>query len=614
MNKRERKEFRTEIKIAEERMKRHKKNMWDPCRDFYKGKHKPDSWQGRDSDFITVNLIFSNIVSQMPYLTFEAPKFQATPAESAYLDSSEKLRKAEKKADIVAAKLNHERKKQEFRRHFELGVLDAFFAFGCFKVFHRVNTRKNPNAGDPKTHDDGTPITDDEGNIQLQPDVVPAHTEFVVNRVKPENFLIDPHAGNLISSAKWVAERIPMRTSEAREMLGDRNIEPIGKVEADKKGILDKMKSLFSNNKSEDDEFESLDVSVVYEVWDRKENRVFYMVHGIDDKVYKERPIPKDYRKTPNKTPYCLLKYYEVPDEFYPIPDVFPQLPLNLSYDLSRSQINQYRKQAIAKVLVQKGAIDEHEMQKFQSNKAFEMIKTETNPNQENPLSFIDPPSIPAGVFEHLQIDQQDLRKMSGVTQEMQGTQDQQQLATQSLLANEAAQDKAGWKQRKIGDVANDIGRKMLTLMQNRIKRGGTIKMVSDTGEKYQEYKPDDLEGKFEIDVEYGSGIPENEAAQRDRFMQAMSIVAENPNLLQWFDEQKLAEQFTRFFPVAKSSLRDEANQQVLEQHSPGEEGGGTAGMDELQRAFGGQAGPGPEPGQQGLRTTQRNMMGGMGG
>jgi len=606
-------EFRDEIQIAKNRMKQQKEKIWDKCRDFYVGNHKPAAWSGRDHDFITVNLIFSNIVSQMPFLSFKSPKYSASTAESVKLEDPNKIKQANRQADIVAAKLNHERKKQDFREHFQLGVLDSFFAFGCYKVMHKVQTKPNPRAGEPKLQDDGTPIFK-SGEPVLEADEVPKSTDFIVRRVRPENFLIDPQAGNFISSARWVAERIPMRTREARKKFDDNTIPSIGQIDENNRGLFNHIKSIFDRQPEQGEE-SSLQMSVVYEIWDRQNERKFYMVEGKENKVYKETRIPDDYLENEDKTPYCILKYYEVPDDFYPIPDVFPQLSLNLSYDISRSQINQYRKQSILKILAQKGAVDENELEKLESNKAFELIFTEANPNINPPFSFMKPPSIPAGVFEHLNLDADDLRKVSGVTREMQGTPQANQKATQSLLTNQSAKDKGSWKQMKIANVASKIGRKMLILIKNRIKQGGTVKIEGPDGITYQQYLPEDFQGNFEIDVEYGSGRPKNDEAEKTDFMQAMTMITQVPQLLRHFDTASIAEEFTRHFPIAKVALREEPDQTAFQgQEGGGSGGGGDTMADRGTRELHGANAPGPSPNQQGMMTTQRNMQGGLGG
>ena len=602
VTKNERSNFRKEIKIAEHNVEEQENQVWETTREFYKGNHKPDSWQG--DDFLVVNFIHSNIVSQMPALTFTAPEFSVKPGGHISTDSQTELSVMKERAMVMEDVMNQQKDQNEYQQHFRLVTLDSLLSIGIFKVYHKVNMGKNPKAGEPKLDDDGDVIRDHDGNIVTENDTIPTNTEFHVDRVKPENFLVDPRTGNFLESASWVAERVMMKTDIARRKFGDDSIPAVGKLNSDIEGDRLEFRSPVKGlNRHSDISDDKLNMSVMYEVYDTENNRRFYLAKGLEEKVFKEKKIPKQYLKFPDKTPYVPLKHHEIPDNFYPIPDVFPAAQINLSYDMARNQINQYRKQFVTKYFVQEGALEPSERRKLESNQMGGTIETKGNPNSNLPIFQFDPPSVPSAVFDSINLDKQDIREVSGITGEQTGGSSGERLASQSILKNRASNSKLQWKLLNIKEAAEKVGKKLMALIQEYRVQPGTIFNSNNFEEEAMRFEPESLQGDFELEVAFGSTQPDDKATEQQKFLNAIQTIAQFPPILQHFNTRELAEEFTKHFPVSRSSINNNPDPQIQQMMQQGGQGGSGGASTQRSAGQGGQAQAGanqPQPADNG--------------
>lgn len=620
VTKRERNKFRQEIKIAENVVETQENKMWNKTKEFYKGNQYPHIDTDKNFDKMAVNLIFSNVASQLPSLTFTAPEYEVNPPTAEAMLNPNKARTKELRAKIMQKILNKQRQKQEFRKHFQLATLDSLLSLGILKTYVKKIKAPNPKAGETVIDFDTNKPVMEDGEPVKEPEKVTVDTKYKVNRVRPENFLIDPRAGNFLESADWMAEKIFMPTSEARKRFNDSDIPSVKKIDKDIKG--DSLNYSSPVRGIDEKQEEELNMSVIYEVWDTKQKRKFYMSRNVQDKAYKSSRIPDSYTDFEDDSPYVPIKHHEIPDQFYPLPDIHPQIQIQQSYNKARNDVNDYRDQFKQKFFIQSGALDPDEEQKLSSSKLGEIIRMDQNPNTNMPVASVpQPSSVPSQIVQSLQLDKQDLQEVSGITELQRGGRDTQgQKATQSILANQSSQAKMNWKLMHITNAANKVGNKLLKLIQNNKKIGGVLKIEGgerlagedrEARKNFIRFTPNDLQGEFDVEAKWGSSRPNNKQGEKQEFMEAMRLISSFPQILQHMDSRELAKEFAKHFPFS---------QRVMSQRPQTEEAfrnqGGGANDSEDQ----GEAGrtnsrttPNPRTSQQGIQDVQDQIRGGIG-
>lgn len=593
-------EWKTEIGIAEANVEEQHNNVWEKTRDFYKGNHAPPG--KNEEEFLSVNFIFSNITSQMPNLTYTSPDYNLVP--EGMFTRIEELRSAKDKAELQEKILNKETGDLNFKRNLQLATLDSMLSLGILKVYHRTEMGKNPKAGQPMLNSDGSQKTDSDGNELTHPERIPVDVDFVMKRVQPENFLVDPRAGNFLSSASWVAEKNIIKTSDAQKKFNDSSIEADEHLDTDITGSTLDIDNRVTGIDQKDVQDEQLKMTTVYEVWNTKDNMRFYLIKG-KNKKYKETEIPKEYQESCDGTPYVTIKHHEIPNKFYPIPDVFPATQINLNYDLARNQINNYRKQFVQKFWLQKGVVADDQLEKLQSGELGEVIETESNPNANPPARATQSPNVPQSVINSIELDIQDIRRVSGITQSQLGAADTGTQATQSLIAQQSSNSKMQWKLMNITDSMGKVGEKMLRLIQNRKVKTGFLPTPKSPDSDFIKFQKQDLSGDFEVNAEFGSTRPDDEATQQQKFQSAIQLIANVPQLLQHFDTKELAKLMAEHFPISKTALRAKPDPMAFQSQggSGGVGGEGSRGAQpqaqQLQE-MAGQSNASPQNSQQG--------------
>lgn len=549
----EKERFEQEIEIAEDVVEEEKK-IWDICRDFYKGNHQDGAvdsgYLGDDeeeSDFMSVNLIFSNMTTDLAQLAFNSPQWNLKPRGTLGMDKEDLLKK-QLRANLLEELMNYHSQKQEYKKHQKLGTIDSKVSLGIFKVFNNIDSDKR----EKPVMQEGEPVIEDgEQKMKFEENV--KNQEFSVKRVRPEFFLIDPRAGNFIESASWVAEKIPMRTSKAQEKFDDGTIESDRTFNPIDEGSDDQDKSLKDYFDSVDSEMEvskEFKQTMVYEVWDRENDRWFYLCDG---KVYNVKDIPEEYQAT-DGVPYVPLRYHLVPNKFYPIPDVWPQIDIQHSYNMARTALNSFRKMMIPKFAVNIQAFeDENEVMKLESKKTGEVIKLSRDP--ESALVPIQLPSLPSGIFETMSSDLRNMTNVSGITSTQRGDLQSDVTATQSQQAMNSSKNKSQWKRSAIIDTFTMIGRKLKNLIQSRMATGGVIKITGPAGQFWVDYSKEDIKGEFDVEVNYGSGQNMDEATERSQILEVLQLLSSVPPLLKQFHLPRLAENLVDLFPSLDTSM-----------------------------------------------------------
>lgn len=544
LSKKEKERYLQEINIAEKIIDEEKK-IWDLCRKYYKGNQN----ENNIDDFQHTNFVMSSIETDMPNYTFNSPKWNTEP-ESTLGMSGDELVEKQIRAKLTEEIMNHHAERHGYWKHQQLGVLDAELSIGYWKVFLNIETTDE----EVPVMVDNEPKFDEEGNVLTETDEKVHSQKFSVKRVKPEYLLVDPRTGNFLESAQWVAEKKPMKVDKARKKFGDGMIQAdrtFNPMEDDGEGDSENkdLQTLVEAD-SEMAITDSLDQVWVYEVWDRENQRFFYIV---DEKIYKVNDIPEEYRSM-DSLPYVALKFKDVPNRWYPIPNVWPQIPINKTYNMAKTALHKYRVQMIPKYLANVQAFeDEDEIDKLQSRNTGEILRVESN--AEGAVVPAPIAELPTEVFQEMSTDLRDFRIVSGTTRAQMGDPDPDVTATQSNFSNQVSKTKSGWKKAKVRNAFTEIGMKLQKLIKHRMKTGGVKKIAGPAGEYWVKYKPDDIKGEYNVSVEFGSVQPMDEGTERAQLLEFMQVISSNPALLKQFHMPRLAEKVVEIAPGVDRSV-----------------------------------------------------------
>ncbi len=114
--------------------------------------------------------------------------------------------------------------------------------------------------------------------------------------------------------------------------------------------------------------------------------------------------------------------------------------------------------------------------------------------------------------------------------------------ATGISLIQEAANARFKLKLRNLEGGIQRIGKLMVSLNEQFITEQKVVRIVGNDGEIWDEIKPEDLRGNFDVQVEAGSTLPANDAVNRKQTLDAYQLFAGDPEVNQLELKRMVAE------------------------------------------------------------------------
>ena len=516
--------------------------------DFYEG----NQWHDDDlivlKDRTTINLIFSNIKKELPYLYFQNP----TPIVNATREEFELG------AFAMQELLKHFVKYNlgtELKKHVRLAILDAKFSFGCLKVSYTPRFSPNPNFGSPVVagYDDfNIPIfvIDNNGNVVTEGDTILTSELYYAERISPREILIDPECRNFIERASWIGHEIVKPLSYLKEnslykntKFLERNVELSDVFEK----ILKKTTQEIQASKELVDS-EDIEKVKFVEIYDLKNNELLVLPDNENFFIREGKIL---------MSPFSVLKFNESPDNFYPIPDVRIELPLQKEINIGRSMMITHARRSARKYYYSTdtftGVDEDEELEKAKDPEDMTFFKIGNHDKPPEPLKLAvqDP-----AVFQNLHNSRIDYNEVTGSTEMQRGVTERRKTKGEAAFQEVHGEVRRSDKQSLIADFIIDVYSNLSKLMQKTLSIPQAVKLIGNSGIFWAEIKNRDIQGEFYHNIELSElrpQIPEIDKLELSEFIFALSnfinSIVSNPILLRVFDIQGLIKEFAKSYP-----------------------------------------------------------------
>lgn len=493
--------------------------------DYYEGKQ----WRGQPETtaqrLYVTNMVFPTIETQIPSLLFTRPQVRIEP-RPAHLDDLNS--QAAERAALIESTLQTliDDPKMHFGAQTGLALKDAFFRFAVVEVGFSSDWIDNPNAGKPMLKENSEdPMMDRAGQPVLQPDQLPDSERLYVKRIPPQNVRVSLSGKNLLSDNDWVGYF-------EWHYLEDVKRNPRYKNTANLKAggaIAD----MTPPNQSSDTEAERHnDMVKVWKIWDLRRGMKHVLAEGNEKFLIEDEPAQFN--------PLAILKFYEIPDEFYPLPPVYnwlsPQDEINEVLEGMRT----HRRRFVRRYTAMKGTIDKPELEKLENGPDGTIVET----NVDDPLKPIqDAPLDRGNTIEALAISKDSFHEISGVGANARGDVNQDATATEANIANQRLQIRETRARVQVAEWLGDICRLMLLTLREKMQLemmvklntdpyAGDVQAMQDTAQGWTEITAEEL-GDIDVDVkvDIGSLSPVSEDQLRAQWSQVLALLT-NPALV----------------------------------------------------------------------------------
>lgn len=585
-------------KTWEEKIARAKKKKEEWCelmrvdlaRQYFKGKQNPGY---PESEWITINKIYSHLMSQLPSLYSVDPYFYVKTKKTFNPDPA-LVAEYDTRAKIRQAALNYYKGELKLKDKARLCIQDAHFAFGVGKVHYYADEIDNPDAGKPSLSEDGKELKDENGEPIYEPDSVPINQRYCISRVHFDDFLWDEDAGTLPDKWCWVAERIRLTKDEAEKKFSKATLKRL-KAKGDEKKTGT---PLSLEEKAKDKE-----IYILWEIYDLKNKQWLTICEDAND-VFKE---PDSLPPGVEDHPYAFLRFTLIDDSPYPIPPVSQAIDPQKEFCMSRSQVLTHRKRFNRKyeVVESKLTDPDTEIPKLENGDDGTCIRVQQN-GAVTPIA-----DAPLDQQRYLEIQalSNDLSEIFGSGGEARGIAESDS-ATQADIIDRRMEVKEGDKLGVVSEFLTDIAKKLDQLIQAHIEKDEAVRIVGPEGEFWQIVREADyqkIEGEFEYSIDVGATAPRLPHIERAQWTAFMSqVVIPMPHIL---TAPRFMKKMAAMYGIEDQAMLEELRQIGLQIMSgampmpgasgsaPGEQNPVAAVLGTAMGALGGNANGGGAPG-----------------
>ncbi len=563
-------------KTWEERIDRAKKKKkeWEDLmrvqmgRDFFAGKQNPGY---PESEWITINKIYSHLMAQLPSLYSVDPYFYVKTKKTFTPDPA-LVAEYDVRAKIRQAAINYYKGELRLKQKARLCIQDAHFAFGVAKVHYCADEKENEDAGKPIYGEDEKELLDeDTGQPLLHPDTIPVNERYAISRIHFDDFLFDEDATTLEDKWCFVAERIRLTKDEAEKKFSKKNQKKLKSSDVGEKHGL----SSFDSPKEEKTLY------VLWEIYDLKNKQWLTICEGASD-VFKE---PDSLPPGVEDHPYSVLRFTLQDNSPYPIPPVSQAIDPQKEFCLARSQVLTHRKRFNRKYEIFETGVSDPDVEtaKLESGEDGTVIRKNIQGPVVTPIQ--DAPLDQQRYLE-LQALNNDLIEIFGSGGEAKGIADSDS-ATQADIIDRRLEIREGDRLGLVTDFLTEIARKLDQLIQAHITKDEAVRIVGPEGESWQVVKASDyeaIEGEFEYSIDVGSTAPRLPHLERSQWTAFMSqVIVPMPHIL---TAPRFMKKIAGMYGIEDESMLEELRQIGLKIMSgqapmPGGGGGSQAGVPE---------------------------------
>jgi hypothetical protein len=496
------------------------------CYDYFEGRQRPPEIPAHE--WVTINLIYSNLMSMLPSLYQTSPYFYVKLRQS-FTPNVMDIALYEQQAKIRGAMLNYLKDTLNLKVKARLSISDALFQYGIFKVHYTSEMVENPDGGNPVIDDNGLPLTNENGEILKEPKQIPIDEAYAVTRIHPDDHLVDEDAGPLDEDVHWHAQRIKMTLEEVRRdkrfkssvrnsIKATEISDPIQKErEQKKKGGL-----ATSSDKSIQP-----DTVVMWEIYDLDSEEWMVASEGSDDFLIDPEPVPKGI----DKHPFVDLRFTMRDDSWYPLPPISQWIDPQKEYCILRSKLAVHRKRFNRKYLAMKGLILPEEVSKVEIGDDGTIAWQEQmggpalTPIQDAPLD--------QSHIQELALLRDELTLMA-VGPNQTGSGRGVESATEAGIIEQRIRIQEGDWIGVVVDFIQNVARKLDQQVEANITRDQAVRVTGPQGEFWELVRKDDyqeINGEFQYTINVGAMTPQLPEIERSQWLAFLNLLASAPQL-----------------------------------------------------------------------------------
>lgn len=481
-----------------------------------------------------------------------------------------------------------------FQNAASLAVWQLFTRIGVIKACYDPTLSPNPAAGHPifLTNEAGEPILNEAkepvpmqdpktGLPIMEPDMIMDDEAYSYKWVDAKNMLL-PDAGPDMSKWPWIGEEVVVSLEEAKEdtrFKKEFRDQLVSNESSEKKG----RRSRYAPSQEDDKDTENLRY---IECYDLKKKKFYIWADGQEfDEFLVEDDLPQGIEDHPYAICPGFIKIMNPEPSPWPLPLIFPWMPVQDEYNIRRKQITEGAKRSARKVYYDQNTFPNADEATKALQSSEDMAAVQVNNVAKPPVGITDPP-LPSDIHRDIPLLLMDFRIISGQTgPRMASSEDT--TATEASYAERAANLRESEMLKEINLWLSVAGRKMLKLCKATLTLDRMIQLRGFTDEEFMKYAErvygipremieflpglketfklrygkqdwkkvtrEDLQFEADVTVVPGSFRPHNLDVERSQWLQFLQVIGQFPQLA--LSRELLRETASKFEYISERML-----------------------------------------------------------
>jgi|ETNvirnome_2_300_1030623.scaffolds.fasta_scaffold00134_21 uncharacterized protein (DUF1330 family) len=402
----------------------------------------------------------------------------------------------EDRSPILESVDNYLIKELRVKKEVKKCILDTFLSIGYMKVGYTFDVELEASKLDG--------IVD--YNEKIKRDSVHIY------RLSPKQVVV-PIGYDDMDRMPWIAIKYLFPVDDVKNNSSYKNVSQV-------KGSKINVSDFFTLDKPSKQQESQEDFVLVYEIWDKRNQEVILITDaGIE---LQSRPWPFMM----DGFPVVDMKFNEVPDEYYPVPDVKYIEAQTLELNRYRTKQMEHVRRFGRKYAVNDGLVNPEELSKLARGEDGVILKFPDNAGTA--VSAISDAPMPSDNRFYQEDIKQDMRVISGFDEQQFGALSRgATTATESSIVEANKKLRIDEKADIVVDFIKDIFRKVNQLVNQLYTPDQIIAITGDNNTKWEPTdEEDEIKGEYDVKIEAGSTLPLTEEIREQKAITAIQILS----------------------------------------------------------------------------------------
>ena len=369
---------------------------------------------------------------------------------------------------------------------------------------------------------------EDEGGKPIKKNRIPVWEEWFIDWVHYRHMIIDPDGGNDFMKHRWVAMEQVRTLAEVKAdpmFRHTKDLQETGTMLDDQsKGSRDRWAV-----GSELRDTENTKLVRLFHIYDLVKDRRMVMADGHGEMLLDE-VMPMGITHCPFEFLRTNERVTTKGEEFYPRPSCTDLVPLVSENNEARRMLAIGRKRGVRKIIIEKGVLDEGEIDKLTNDEDLEVVQIDrvSQYGLEKTMHMLAPPPIGGDLYNNLNIIGQDFDEVAGQGSASRGK-STGDTATETNKLSQYEGTRYDHDRMLLKDMLIRIFKKLDDSIDANMTVPRAIQISGAAGQLHQVLLDRDMIAcDCEIDIDLKEMTPTDDAAMSSRMIQFAQVIGQN--------------------------------------------------------------------------------------